>query len=273
MTPKRALARLGAAARGVRIVRCLHRAATKRVWLAERRGERLILRVDEAPAHRLELDRPAELQVLQLVAEAGVGPEVLAADTAVPAVLLLRYVTGRSWTIADLHDRRHLGQLAALLRRVHAIPVPGPALDLDAVVHHYQRLAGIKPMPDRGKELGHSMQHQDLIIKKAMKHAMVSLCHHDPIAANIVGFRQPRLIDWEYAAGGDPLFDLAVVIRHHQLPAPVTRYFLSAYFGGAGAVPREAIAAREVDYERIAGFWKKALALCNVTLASRKRCC
>lgn len=270
MTPQRALARLGTAARGVRIMRCLHQAATKRVWLAERRGERLILRVDEAPADRLALDRPAELEVLQLVAAAGVGPEILAADTAAPAALLLRYLPGRSWTAADLHDRRRLRQLAALLRRVHAIPVPGPALDLDAVERHYRRLAGIEPLPARHAKRQPLVQHTVSITKKT---TAVSLCHHDPTAPNIVGFRQPRLIDWEYAAGGDPLFDLAAVICHHRLPAGVARYFLSAYFGAAGAVPREAIAAREADYQRIAGAWNKALALCKVALASQNRCC
>lgn len=270
MTPQRALARLGAAARGVRILRCLHQAATKRVWLAERRGERLILRVDEAAADRLALDRPAELEVLQLVARAGVGPEILAADTAAPAVLLLRYVAGRAWTAADLRDRRRLGQLASLLLRVHAIPVPGPALDLDAVERHYRRLAGIELLPAGHAKCHDPVQHDVSITKKP---AAISLCHHDPTAPNIVGFRQPRLIDWEYAAGGDPLFDLAAVIGHHHLPAGAARYFLSAYFGGAGAIPREAIAAREADYQRIAEVWKKALVLCKVTLASQNHCC
>lgn len=270
MTPQRALARLGAAARGVRVTHCLRRAVTKRVWLAEHRGERLILRIDEAPALRLGLDRPAELNLLHLVAQAGVGPEVLAADTRAPAVLLLRYVAGRPWTAADLADRHRLEQLAALLQRVHAIQVPGPVLDLEAVERRYGRLADepTAHMLNRSIKAQYSASQHFSSVKTMLKDVTASLCHHDPIAANIVGFRQPRLIDWEYAAGGDPLFDLAVVMRHHHLPARVGRYFLAAYFGGAAAVPREAIAAREADYERIAGAWKKALALCKVSLAS-----
>lgn len=253
MTPRKALARLGAAARGVRVTACLHRAVTKRVWLAERRAERLILRVDEPAALRLELDRPAELQILRLVGEAGVGPELLAADSRPPAVLLLRYVPGRAWTTSDLRDRRRLLQLADLLRRVHAIQVPGPPLDLEAVEQRYASLAGCQPVlpPCRNPVI-------------APGGPLVSLCHHDPSAANIVGFRRPQLIDWEYAAGGDPLFDLAVITRHHRLSCRAAQYFLEAYFGGRAGVSWAQIAAREADYDRIAASWKKAFELCKV---------
>jgi thiamine kinase-like enzyme len=37
------------------------------------------------------------------------------------------------------------------------------------------------------------------------------------------------LIDWEYAGIGDPYFDLAVVVRHHDLDKELTEYFLAAY--------------------------------------------
>jgi thiamine kinase-like enzyme len=46
------------------------------------------------------------------------------------------------------------------------------------------------------------------------------------------------LIDWEYTGTGDPMFDLAVVIRHHELDAGLAQGFLEAYLQRA-ATPEE----------------------------------
>ena len=40
-----------------------------------------------------------------------------------------------------------------------------------------------------------------------------------------------RLIDWEFAAPGDPLFDLAVVVGHHDLDVGQGRALLGAARG------------------------------------------
>jgi thiamine kinase-like enzyme len=68
------------------------------------------------------------------------------------------------------------------------------------------------------------------------------------------------LIDWEYAAAGEPLFDLAAVTRQHRLPKRAARYFLAAYFGAASAVPWEQMTAWEEVYERIVTSWMQRLA-------------
>lgn len=275
MTPAQALARLGAAARGLRVTRRLHRAITKESYLAERRGERFVLRIDGPGALHLGLDRRAEARILRLVHTAGVGPELVAASFRAPAVLLLRYLPGRAWTGADLSDRQRLGQLAGLLRRVHAIRVPGPPLDFDAVGKRYQRLARARSGPSRDPGLGlkplppgpverlswERPQPRPEVGDEVPPTTAVSLCHHDPIAPNIIGLRTPRLIDWEYAAGGDPLFDLAAVIGHHRLRASAAQYFLQAYFGSAATVPRQPLAEQGRRYARIVRLWEQALGL------------
>lgn len=260
MIPAQALARLGAAARGLRVTRRLHRAITKESYLAERRGERFVLRIDGPGALHLGLDRRAEAKILNVVHTAGVGPELVAASFRAPAVLLLRYLPGRVWTRADLSDRRRLAQLAEVLRCVHAIRVPGPPLDLDAVGERYQRLASGRSDASRDRSsMGERRQSRMPIGAGVPPATSVSLCHHDPIAANIIGLRAPRLIDWEYAAGGDPLFDLAAVIGHNRLPPSAAQYFLTAYYGSAAAVPRRALAEQGRRYARIVRLWEQAL--------------
>jgi thiamine kinase-like enzyme len=57
------------------------------------------------------------------------------------------------------------------------------------------------------------------------------LCHNDPIAANIIDSGALSFIDWEYAGIGDALFDLAVVVAHHDLNETAIRQLLAAYLG------------------------------------------
>ena len=57
------------------------------------------------------------------------------------------------------------------------------------------------------------------------------ICHNDLTAANVIDVGGLQLIDWEFAAPGDPFFDLAVVVAHHQLDASTRAHFLTAYLG------------------------------------------
>lgn len=263
MTPAEALARLGPAARGVRVTRALHRGPTKRSYLAERRDARFVLRIDEPLAAAWALDRRAEAHLLGLASAAGVGPELVAASWRAPAVFLLRYQPGRAWSPAELREPHRLRALAGLLRRVHAIHIPGPALDYAAVAVRYAHVGGTpapKSVGTRVPPTASAAGGAPALTSVGTGVPTSPLCHHDPIPANVVGLRVPLLIDWEYAAAGEPLFDLAAVTRHHLLPKRHARYFLAAYFGGEAVVPREQMATWEEAYERVVRSWMQRLA-------------
>ena len=56
------------------------------------------------------------------------------------------------------------------------------------------------------------------------------LCHNDPIASNFLfDGKKLQFIDWEYAALGNPLIDLVVVIQNLQLSAQQEQVFLAQY--------------------------------------------
>ena len=50
---------------------------------------------------------------------------------------------------------------------------------------------------------------------------------------NIIEGKELALIDWEYAAIGDPFFDLATIAEQHQFDCDETSGLLRAYFGEA----------------------------------------
>ena len=58
------------------------------------------------------------------------------------------------------------------------------------------------------------------------------LCHNDLVPGNLLATLDGlKLVDWEYAAMGDPFYDLAVFGYYRQLDAAATQQLLTAYLG------------------------------------------
>src|SRR5690606_21605043 len=55
------------------------------------------------------------------------------------------------------------------------------------------------------------------------------LCHNDVHGLNIVDSGSLRLIDWEYAGIGEPMFDLASICVYHHFTRPERERLLEAY--------------------------------------------
>ncbi len=161
-------------------------------------------------ASRLGLDRVNEYAVLQAAAVAGLAPQPLGCEPK-RGLLLTRYLPASPWRPSDLRDPARLRALGRLLRRVHSLPGVGQRFDPAAITRRYARQAP-------GSE-------SDALVREAASLSATlypagyeaRLCHHDAHAGNIVGQRPARLLDWEYAAAGQPWMDLAVVTRFHRL--------------------------------------------------------
>lgn len=252
MNPAQLLRAAGPALRGARLVRRLHATASKASYLAARGEERFVLRVDLAPMRRLGLDRTREFALQHRAWAAGLAPQPLLLQDGARALYVTRYAPGRAWTAADLTSPVRLQTLAGLLRRLHALPAPGPAPDLGATADRYARLAGTRTARYQAREARRALATARFGEGRAV------LCHRDPIAGNVVGFRSTVLIDWEYAAAGDPLFDLAVVAVHHRLGSARREVFWGGYFGSTAAIPRARLQAACRFYAFLAGLWRAA---------------
>jgi len=229
---------------------------TNTTWLVTHAGGRWVLRLDKPAAVALGLDRTAERAVCEATAAAGIGPAYTHFD-APGGVCLRPYIDGAILAPDDMRDRRTLAELAAVLRRLHALPPVGRSFDPLAAAQRYAAEVGTAEAGDlarRGAAVLDSAPRTD---------AITGLCHNDLVAANIV--RTPRgllLIDWEYAGIGDPWFDLAVVVGHHGLGDDLAAHLLGAYLERMPGAAERAALQRQCD------FYGLLLELWNLRLGS-----
>ena len=245
MTPEQAIEHLGPIT-CAKPERLLQHGAVADTWLLRQNNDAFVLRIDRPLAARLGLDRIGEQAVLAAVAEAGIGPSVAAADPE-HGLLVTRYLEGRVWTDDDLHEPAQLVRLGTLLRRVHSIPVTGPALDLTAAAQRYAQAAGSREAQQAAHQL-----HTLLPAKRKRP----CLCHGDPTASNILDDGRLMLLDWEYSGLGDPLFDLAVVIRHHALDSAESDVLMAGY--GLGERARTCLPRWFEVYDALRVLWSLA---------------
>lgn len=220
----------------IRDIEPIKHGLTNRSWLVRTDGDRLVVRIsDVGSAGELQIDRDSEAVVLRYVAGEGIGPEVLRCDPA-RGILVTRYL-GATWTEQDAHADDNIDRIADLLRRLHALDVPAGvrAVDLASTVHGY-----VRTLEDRGTHSGVTSPAlrdcADETAAELRKGSTPCLCHNDVHHLNIVGSDPVRLIDWEYAGVGEPLFDLASLCVYHRYRKPQRERLLTAYGAPSDAI-------------------------------------
>ncbi|MFC1796125.1 phosphotransferase [Pseudomonadota bacterium] len=222
-------------------------------WLLEAGGQRFVARFDNATAGSLGLDRQAESEILQTVSEAGIAPQLVWSDPG-RGIQVCTWIEGDSWSMKDIHHPARLQELALTLRKLHELPPLGRRFEPEAAAQHYANQIGT---PEASELAGHAGA---LAAKLRAETTRPALCHNDLVHSNIVNHGPVYLIDWEYAAVGDAYFDLAVVVRHHQLSPALSKIFLQAYFENPGPAQFEKLAAFCSLYDYLAGLWYLAMA-------------
>ena len=223
-------------------------------WLAARDEERFVVRLDTPAVRALGLDRAGETAVLRSIRRAGLGPELIFSDMR-GGVFVTRWLPGRACTPGGMRNPWLLRNLGATFRRLHET-VPAPPnlapLDLARSVHRYASLVG-------GVRARRSAREACRSLKAAGHRRKAALCHNDPVAQNVLRGPTLRLIDWEFAAPGDPLFDLAVVIGHHDLDSGQGRALLGAARGRVHPSDWRALTHLVDGYGNVRLLWEAAV--------------
>ena len=186
-------------------------------------GETLVLRIGGKDTELLGIDRAREHEAALLAAELGIGPDVARYED---SVLVTRFAEGEV-------GRAEPSLVGGLLRRLHSARALAGHFDSFRVVEAYAATAAERglTLPDPFDE-AHDLAHA---IEARRSEAPLVTCHNDLLAANFIDDgNRVWIVDWEYAAMGDPYFDLANFSVNNELDEEGERSLLAAY-GSADA--------------------------------------
>ena len=198
-------------------------------------GKAYVLRIAGADTELLGIDRAAEHEAARIAAELHVGPEVVGF---VEGSLITCFVEGGIAPVEEIRRPRCLGEVAALLRRIHEGPAFPARFDSFRVVEAYRETAiahGVR-IPRQYDEAKARADE----IARTLGPRPEEPCHNDLLNANFIRSRDGiRIVDWEYAGMGDRFFDLANFSVNHELSEDESDVLLEAYFGELRPEDRE----------------------------------
>ncbi len=240
----------------IQVVESLPGGPSSQRWHLARAGEHYMMRLDLPLAGELGLQRRTEASALKAAHAIGLAPAtILCMPDA--GVLLLEWVPGRVCSATDLEQPEVLQPLGRMMARLHREQATLPLLDVAAAMRHYAQQVGTSQAL-AWAEAG--------IERMPPSIATPRLCHNDLTAPNvIITSNQLQFLDWEYAALGDPLFDLAVPVAHHQLSAQARESLLQAWHEAADlpwtrAQASERLAQWMDVYQYLLILWLSAVA-------------
>jgi thiamine kinase-like enzyme len=228
--------------RGPAQVRRLCTGRTNKNFLVADQNRRCFARVGaDVPEHGIS--RGAERICQTLAAGVGIAPEIIFAED---GLLVIDFVEGTTFDTAAGHAPEGAAAIARLLRRLHAIPAPQQVAAFCPVAACHRSLAmlgdGELPAP-RSRLLAQ--------LARVPRRTSSCLLHGDLIPENFIATHDGlMLVDWEYAGGGVPEIDLAILFTNFAWNAAEITFFLDRY----GLADRDLIA-----HYRIAAIIREAL--------------
>jgi thiamine kinase-like enzyme len=205
---------------------------TNRTFRVDVDGASFVVRLGTPGAEVLGVDRRREHACALAATRAGVGPEVV---YAVPeaGLMITRFVPGRTLVPGAPAAPEVVRRLVAAIRRYHeSPPTPGVCSPARLIAAYLAaaRAAGV-PLPDDLPRLTARLAEIAAALEPAPR---LVPCHNDLWGANLVDDgERVWIVDWEYAAMGDPYFDLATFAIYHAPGDADDAALLAAYFGSA----------------------------------------
>jgi thiamine kinase-like enzyme len=201
-------------------------------------GQGLVVRFPGRGSEYLGIDRRCEHACSAAAHASGVAPEVVAFFDDL-GVLVTRFATGHQVSEEAMRRPEMLRRVARTLRRYHDGPDFPRTFWPFQVVRDYLAASAPRgaPFPERFNWM---LAEADRLEAALGPPTASRPCHNDLLLANFIDDHDRLwIIDWEYAAMGDPFFDLGNFAVHHQLTDAQEQMLLGAYLG---AVPPPATA-------------------------------
>jgi thiamine kinase-like enzyme len=214
-------------------------------------GEDYVARVYGGDTELLGIDRESELYCSRIAAGLGVGAEVFFAEG---RVMVTRFISGTTLTSEDA-AQRCLVRIIESLKKIHEGPsFPGIFSPFETV-QRYARLA-----TERGVVLStqatEGLSRFEQLEATLWPPPKLVPCHHDLLAGNFIDDgKNLWIIDWEYAAMGDPFFDLGNFAANQELDQSGCQELLTAYFGEVKDEDMERLQGMKMASNMREAFW------------------
>lgn len=200
----------------------------------------------------------SELAILRAAAAADLAPPPIRLPVEHGIVATQFRPAARAWTSHDARNYENIDRLCDCLRQLHALDITLEPLQFVAVAERYAARAtdrcALSPeqVAWRSELLALAQTFVDL-------HEPSVPCHNDLVASNVLDDGAVWLIDFEFAAQGDPVLDLASLAAFNDFDAGSRSRLLTAYYGSAGPSFDAAHFGQVIRLERLlAYFWSLA---------------
>ncbi len=198
-------------------------------------SEVYVARLAHPEGAMLAIDRDAEYAASVAAASTGVAPPVVD-RLAEPGggVLLIGWVTGRTYGPEDLRVDANLVKVVRALKTLHAgprFPVDFDMFDIQQGYLDVVRRNGFR-LPERYLEFAPLVDR----MRAAMRATPIDTvpCHNDLLAANLIDDGEKVwVIDYEYAGNNDACFELGNLWSESTLDPPVLERLVELYYGHA----------------------------------------
>jgi thiamine kinase-like enzyme len=217
-------------------------------------GQTFALRLGGDSSPLLGIDRRREHACASVAAGTGIGPEVIRFLETENA-LLTRFITGTPITPETAVLPDVLPRIVDSIRRCHRGPALPGSFSPFETVRSYDALARKHGVSFPATTAGalETMERIERAIGPVVEPAP---CHNDLLAANFIDDgRNIWIIDWEYAAMGDPFFDLGNFAANQRLDAKQRETLLGLYSGAARANELARLELQRIASDLRESFW------------------
>ncbi|MCM0147170.1 phosphotransferase [Photobacterium galatheae] len=152
------------------------------------------------------VDRNHEYQILSAIQHTGLSPAPVARTD---SGILVAWIEGETFK-----QPPSMKELMAVQTQVHRLPVPKWRLEVQQRAEHY-----LKSVHPKDRHAGFERVCDKFFRQIPKSRFTETCCHHDLGYYNLIRQSDGRVlvIDWEYAAAGDPMLDLALTIQANSL--------------------------------------------------------
>ena len=228
-----------------------------------------MLRLNAAAGAVLGAHHAREARLHAAAARAGVAPELIYADAA-GEFMVMRHAAGAAWGVADFARPERLRRLGARLSDLHAIAPPAvDAFDFAASLRGHSA-AVIESEPAERVLIESLMERADTALTLCARGGRkATIVHNDLHHRNLIEGERLYLIDWEYAAVADPIFDLACVLAYYPHAEPHAQVLLDAS-GLAAEVSIDLLAQARFPFLLLSFLWyRRRRLVCQGTAEER----